>query len=217
MATFWVYDYACSLHEEWTFLLQSHWSKVKGLYIATRYLPFIILTTSLYLGFTPGGNPGKCRVFYNINTGFFIIRTYVLWNNNRILLTTMLSIFFMRLARSRASQGATRAQLVSSSSYHFFSFSRSNWVGNQEHMCSWRISPTRLYVALVKHNIFYYICGFLFSVMNIFASMLLHFVILAVLATRMHLHLWQISQRAHGSGALVYIPMSDLSSVNSTA
>ncbi|KAG1810981.1 uncharacterized protein BJ212DRAFT_1377335, partial [Suillus subaureus] len=25
---------------------------------------------------------------------------------------------------------------------------------------SWRINPSRLYVVLVKHNIFYYTCGF---------------------------------------------------------
>ncbi|KAG2038798.1 hypothetical protein BDR03DRAFT_953583 [Suillus americanus] len=106
MATFWVYDYACSLHEEWSFLLRSHWSKVKCLYIVTRYLPFIILTISLYLGFIPSGNSDKCRMFYDINTGlcivsvicsecFFILRTYALWNKNRILLVAMLSAFFV--------------------------------------------------------------------------------------------------------------------------
>ncbi|KAG1844397.1 hypothetical protein C8R48DRAFT_735666 [Suillus tomentosus] len=56
MATFWIYDYACSLHEEWSFLLQSHWSKMKGLYIVTRYLPFILLITNLYMSFTPNEN-----------------------------------------------------------------------------------------------------------------------------------------------------------------
>ncbi|KAG1810935.1 uncharacterized protein BJ212DRAFT_576368 [Suillus subaureus] len=118
MATFWVYDYTCSLHEEWTFLLRSHWSKVKGLYVVTRYLPFIILTTSLYLGFTPDGNQGKCRVFYNINTGFcivsvicsecfFIIRTYALWNKNKILLAAVLSAFCIFLAASFSISFAT--------------------------------------------------------------------------------------------------------------
>ncbi|KAG2122376.1 hypothetical protein BD769DRAFT_970760 [Suillus cothurnatus] len=111
MATIWIYDYTCSFHEEWTFLLRSHRSKVKGLYIVTRYLPFIILTTSLYLRFTPDGNLGKCRVFYSIDSGlgivsvvfsecFFILRTYALWNNNRILLAAMASTAFAFLVAS---------------------------------------------------------------------------------------------------------------------
>jgi hypothetical protein len=118
MATFWVYDFACSLHEECTYLLRSQWSKVKCLYIITRYLPFIVLTTSLYLSFNSGGNPGKCRGIYDINTGlgivsvicsewFFILRTYALWNKNRILLVTMLSIFFIFLAVSFSVSFAT--------------------------------------------------------------------------------------------------------------
>ncbi|KAG2038797.1 hypothetical protein BDR03DRAFT_953575, partial [Suillus americanus] len=106
MATFWIYDYACSLHEEWSFLLRSHWNKVKGLYIATRYLPFILLTTNLYMNFSQHENPGRCRLLANIDSGigmisaifsefFFLLRTYALWNNNRILLAAMLSTFFV--------------------------------------------------------------------------------------------------------------------------
>ncbi|KAG1729049.1 hypothetical protein EDB19DRAFT_134684 [Suillus lakei] len=105
MATFWVYDYACSLHEEWTFLLRSHWTKVKGLYIVTRYLPFILLTTNLYLSLAPNENTNKCQVLDTIDSGlrmtsvvfsecFFVLRTCALWNNNRILLAAVLSTFF---------------------------------------------------------------------------------------------------------------------------
>jgi hypothetical protein len=43
----------------------------------------------------------------------------------------------------------------------------------------------------------------------------LQFLILAILATRMHLSLWQINQHVHGSDALVCIPMSDISPANS--
>ncbi|KAG1842734.1 hypothetical protein DFJ58DRAFT_731893 [Suillus subalutaceus] len=93
---------------------------------------------------------------------------------------------------------------------------------------SWRINPSRLYVVLVNHNIFYYACGLLFSITNIFTLLLLQyayhtlfydfqFVMLAILATRMHLHLWQMNQHAHRSGAFVRIPMSDISSANPTA
>ncbi|KAG2119377.1 hypothetical protein DEU56DRAFT_836639 [Suillus clintonianus] len=61
MATFWTYDYACSLHQEWTFLLQSRWTKVKGLYIVTRFVPFLLLIGHLYLNFIPNENPDVCE------------------------------------------------------------------------------------------------------------------------------------------------------------
>ncbi|KAG2114292.1 uncharacterized protein F5147DRAFT_758957 [Suillus discolor] len=91
-----------------------------------------------------------------------------------------------------------------------------------------RTNQSRLYVVLVNHNIFYYVCGFLFSVTTVFTLLLLQdtyqtilngfqFTILATLATRMHLHLWQINQHPHGStSALVHIPMSDISFANTT-
>ncbi|KAG0693555.1 hypothetical protein DFH29DRAFT_1073224 [Suillus ampliporus] len=89
------YDYNCSLHQEWTFLLRWRWTNIKGLYIVTRYLPFILLTANLYLSFTPNENPCKCRMLDNMCSGLVIIqvvfseclsilRTSALWNNNRI-------------------------------------------------------------------------------------------------------------------------------------
>ncbi|KAG1791658.1 uncharacterized protein HD556DRAFT_632451 [Suillus plorans] len=62
MATFWTYDYACSLHEEWSFLLRSRWNKMKGLYIITRCLPVVFLATNLSIYFTPNENLGVCDV-----------------------------------------------------------------------------------------------------------------------------------------------------------
>ncbi|KAG1814808.1 hypothetical protein EV424DRAFT_1413533 [Suillus variegatus] len=78
---------------------------MKGMYIVTRYLPFILLTTDLYLSFTPDENLGKCRTLDSIGSGlamllvicsewFFILRTYVHWDNNGFLLAAMLSTFF---------------------------------------------------------------------------------------------------------------------------
>ncbi|KAG2038800.1 hypothetical protein BDR03DRAFT_981321 [Suillus americanus] len=93
---------------------------------------------------------------------------------------------------------------------------------------NWRETPGRLYVVLVQHNIFYYTCGFLLSVANMFTSLLLHysyhailddfqFVILAILATRMHRHLWQMRRQTYSSDALMQIPLSELSSAEYTA
>ncbi|KAG1835993.1 hypothetical protein DFJ58DRAFT_192568 [Suillus subalutaceus] len=261
MATFWIYDYACSIHEEWTFLLRSHWSKVKGLYIVTRYLAFILLTTGLYLSFAPNENPGKCRVFENIDTGvgmvsaifsecFFILRTYVLWNKNRILLAAMLSTFLTFVGASIGIAFTTTAPAAyatsaipgitgcyrSSTSFPLLIPTLLLSVFELGLMIltliraiqNWRINPSRLYLVLVNHSISYYACGLLFSVMNIFTLLLLQysyhtllydfqFMILTILATRMHLHLWQVNRHAHSSGALVRIPMTDMSSVDSTA
>ncbi|KAG1897880.1 uncharacterized protein F5891DRAFT_1174483 [Suillus fuscotomentosus] len=105
------YDYACSFHEEWTFLLRSHWSKMKGLYVFTRYLPFIILAVDLRMSLTPNENSSTCQMLQNVNSGlgivvatfsecFFILRTYVLWDKNRILLAVMLSTLLSFLVAS---------------------------------------------------------------------------------------------------------------------
>ncbi|KAG1854034.1 hypothetical protein C8R48DRAFT_322091 [Suillus tomentosus] len=278
MATFWTYDYACSLHEEWTFLLRSRWGKMKTLYIVTRYLPFIFLATDLYLYCTPNENPSKCRVLENTESGlgivlvivsesiarsphlmclsdlihpvFFILRTYVLWHKNIILLAAMLSTFFIILATAFSiafTTGVPAAYATSgvpgitgcyqsSTSFQYFIpflllsvFELGLMVLTLiRAIQNWRINPSRLYVALVNHNIFYYACGFLLSVTNVFASLLLQysyqnilydfeFMTLAILATRMHLHLWKTDRRAHDSGTLMHIPMSDVPSVNSTA
>ncbi|KAG2068561.1 hypothetical protein BDR04DRAFT_766112 [Suillus decipiens] len=40
---------------------------------------------------------------------------------------------------------------------------------------------------------------------------------LAILATRMHLHLWQTNRRAYDSGDPVHITMSDMSPMNFAA
>ncbi|KAG2357611.1 hypothetical protein BDR07DRAFT_1419824 [Suillus spraguei] len=252
IATFWVYDYACLIHEEWTFLLRSEWSKVKCLYIVTRYLPFIILTTLLYQYFTPNEDPGKCRMLANIcsalgmlsaicSEGFFVLRTCALWNNNRILLAAMLVVVLTFVGACigitvattapashaiSAIPGITGCYWSSSGLQLFIPFLLLSVfelglmiLTLVRAMQTWRIKSSSLYAVMVKHNIFYYTCGFLFSVANICTSLLLHysynsvlhdfqFVILAILATRMHLHLWQTNQHAHGFDTLARIPMS---------
>ncbi|KAG0693037.1 hypothetical protein DFH29DRAFT_1041979 [Suillus ampliporus] len=232
-STYATYDYACSLQEEWTFLLGSRWTKVKGLYIITRFMPFVILATNLYLNFTPTENANKCQTLINIDLSFglisatcseafFALRTYVLWNNNRFVLAAMLTGFLPKLvldasvrvssqdplvlalrlmpphhmqpARSRVSQVA---QAVPTSTSRLFSCLRFNW--------SWRTANGPMYTVLIKHNIFYYACGLFFSAVNVLTSLLLEYqyhsmfqdlqlIILAILALRMHLHLWQIEE-----------------------
>ncbi|KAG1899686.1 uncharacterized protein F5891DRAFT_1278748, partial [Suillus fuscotomentosus] len=286
------YDYACSLHEEWTFLLRSRWCKMKGLYIVTRYLSLIFLATDLYLYFSPNENPGKCRVLENIQSGtctvhscmhvlpegyyfsltglgtvlvisseyFFVSRTYVLWNKNRILLAAIVCTSFVSSKSTHNIQASGRciSQIVivatfgivfvtdvpaayatstipgitgcyqSPSSYQLFIpflllslFEMGLLILTLIHAIqSWWANQSRLYVLLVNHNISYYACGFLFSVTNVITPLLLQdsyqtilnsvqFIMLAILATRMHLHLWEVNRHPRGStSALVHIPMS---------
>ncbi|KAG2060805.1 hypothetical protein BDR06DRAFT_1016783 [Suillus hirtellus] len=244
---------------EWTFLLRSHWGKMKIMYIVTRYLPFIILAIDLYMSFAPNENPAKCRVLQNINPGldlvlvifsecFFILRTYALWNRNRFLLVAMLLTLFAVLG---ASTGITFSTTISAahatspipgitgcyrSSTNYWLFIPFLLLSVFElglmiltlipAIRSWRTNSNGLYAVLVNHNISYYACGLLFSAANIFTSLLLEysyhsvfydfeFMILAILATRMHLHLWKTNRHPHDStSALAHVPMSDMSFAN---
>ncbi|KAG2361979.1 hypothetical protein BDR07DRAFT_1087872 [Suillus spraguei] len=193
----WIYDYACSLHEEWTFLLRSDWSKVKGLYIVTRYHPFIYLTTVLWKYFTTNENQDTCRVLTDLGSGlaiasiifsecFFILRTYVLWNKNKILLAAMASTCFVFLV---ASLGSGIADTVPTTYCHKVSgfgslipflllivFELGLMILTLiRAIQSWRMSSSRLYVVLVKHNIFYYTCGLLLSGVNVLAILLFQY------------------------------------------
>ncbi|KAG2069330.1 hypothetical protein BDR04DRAFT_711009 [Suillus decipiens] len=250
MATFWCYDYMCSLHEEWTYLHRSDWNKVKGLYIVTRYLPLSLLAIVLRTSFNPNETLGRCLVLITLDSGlcivliflsecFFVLRTYVLWNNNRILLAAMLSAFFACLVASFGSLFGTYTGPTAYETNHFpgvadcyqskpkFAFFMTFILLTMFELGlmiltliraiqSWQLSSSRLYVVLVKHNIFYYACGLLLSVANILASLFLEYsyynmlyvfeaMTLAILATRMHLHLWQTKRRAYHSSDPVHI------------
>ncbi|KAG1803275.1 hypothetical protein EV424DRAFT_1351558 [Suillus variegatus] len=253
-------------YTKWTFLLQSHWSKMKGLYIVTRYLPFILLIINLYMSFTPNENLVKCGMLVNITSGFFIIRTYVFWNKNKILLAAILVTYLVSSKSTHHTQasgksisqlclvgsvsiiidttvsaayatipipGVTGCYQSSTSDQIFIPFVIFSvfGLGNQEHICvqtpadSWRRNQSHLYVVLMNHNILYYACVLLFSVMNIFTALLLQdsyqtvldgiqFLALATVATRMHIHLWQTNQHLRGSSGLVHIRLSDMSLFN---
>ncbi|KAG2155253.1 uncharacterized protein EDB93DRAFT_93040 [Suillus bovinus] len=209
VATFWIYDYACCVHEEWRFLLKSRWTKMKG-------LDLVLIIFSEW---------------------FFILRIYVLWDNHRILLVAMLSTFLSFLGASSGIVIATTATASYATSAisgitGCYQSSTTYWLFIPflllsvlqlglmmltliRTMQDWRRNSSCLYDVLVKHSISYYACGLLFSVTNVFILLLLHssyrviffqFMILATLATRMHLHLWQVNH-AQGSSSSMHIPM----------
>lgn len=253
MATFWTYDYACSIHEEGTFLFCSRWRVVKLLYVITRYVPFLLFVAHLYLNFIPDETSDTCQFVNNIcsclslvsfvrSECFFILRTYVLWNNNKVVLAVMLSTFVTAFAGSVAAVFSATAvapfetSLIpgitgcyqSSGSMKLFVpylllFGLELLLISLTLTCAiqtWRITNNRLYVVMVKHNIFYYACGLVFSIVNVLTSLLLDYaysgmfqdfqcIIHAILATRMYLHLWH-AERNGDFSAFTSISLSDL-------
>ncbi|OAX32042.1 hypothetical protein K503DRAFT_860508 [Rhizopogon vinicolor AM-OR11-026] len=250
MVTFWTYDYTCSLNEEWTFLLESRWTKVKGLYIVTRYVPFLFFIGHLYMNFT-NETPRKCHVMNTMSEAlslisvissecFFILRTYALWNHNRIVLAAMLFSFFAVIVASVSVLFATTIPApfqtsaipgitgcYQDSNIQLFIPFLLLFVLELGLMIltliraiqNWRTTNGPLYTVLLKHNIEYYACGLFFSAANILTSLFLHYayssllhnlqlIILAILATRMHLHLWHADRFLRGSDALMFIPMT---------
>ncbi|KAG0703287.1 hypothetical protein DFH29DRAFT_448365 [Suillus ampliporus] len=188
MATFWTYDYICSLHQEWTFLLRSRWTKVKCLYIATRFVPFLIFTGNLYMNFNPNGSSVTC------SGGFFVLRTCALWNNNRLVFAAMVTTFFAVIVACIGTSFASNATTPFVTStipgitgcldnvgfftpfliLFLFELGLLSLTLVRAMQC-WRISSSALYVVLIKHNIFYYACGMFFSAVNVFTSRFLHY------------------------------------------
>ncbi|KAG1827897.1 hypothetical protein EV424DRAFT_1345210 [Suillus variegatus] len=109
LVTIWTYDYISSLHEEWTFLLRSRWTKVKALYIIARYVPFSLVAADLYMIFAPNKDADAVSVQRTcplmndadcvnspemLDVDEYLLITYALWNKNRIVLVAMLSALF---------------------------------------------------------------------------------------------------------------------------
>ncbi|KAG1809150.1 uncharacterized protein BJ212DRAFT_1484657 [Suillus subaureus] len=254
-----IYDYICSLHEEWTFLLWSRWTKVKVLYIIARYVPFLITTVHLYLAVAPDENTNKCQILVYIITSLglisltcseclFVLRTYALWNKSKILLVAMLSslfavtvssfiISFTSIIISYSTGSAIPGCHQSFGSFSFFMPFTLMFVFQLVLVSltlvrvirSWRSARRPLYAILLKHNIFYYACGLFLSAVNVLVPLLPFFdsvsyflpegfetFILAILATRMHLHLWHMNQHVDGSDTIVWISMSDMSPADRT-
>ncbi|KAG2139600.1 uncharacterized protein EDB93DRAFT_1106089 [Suillus bovinus] len=211
-ATFWTYDYVCSLYQELTFLTQSRWTKVKGLYILTRYMPLLLFVGHLYLNFVPNNNPDECQMINNICSCFFIIRTYALWNQNKSVLIAMLIGFIAVIVASVGVLFSATADAPFDTSTIPGITGCYQSTGSDEMFVPFvllfalELARAPLYDVLLKHNIFYYLCGLFFSMVNALTCLLLQYaynamfqdfqlIILAILATRMHLHLWHVDRR----------------------
>ncbi|KAG1739472.1 uncharacterized protein EDB91DRAFT_386942 [Suillus paluster] len=181
---------------------------------------------------------------------FFVLRTYALWNNDRYVLAVMLTGFLAVLVASIITSFSANATTpfptstilnitgCSSSADLFipciilFAFELGLLsLTLIRAIQSWRSVNGPIYAILVKHNIFYYACGLFFSALDVLTLLLLdyqyhvmfrdfQFIILAILALRMHLQLWQINEHAHGPDTLMSdfmcIPLTDITSAVGT-
>ncbi|KAG1844400.1 hypothetical protein C8R48DRAFT_678421 [Suillus tomentosus] len=174
-----IYDYACLLHEE------------------------------------------KCLVLDNAELGFFILRTYVLWNNNRILLAVMLYAFSTFIGASTGLTFATTAPATyptsaipgitgcyqSSTTFRFFIpfllfsvFDLGVLLSSRNPHAHMR--HTQLANKPKSSHIMHAVFCSRWRTYSHHCFSIFQFMILATLATRMHLHLWQTNQHSHSSSAL---------------
>ncbi|KAG1809145.1 uncharacterized protein BJ212DRAFT_619218 [Suillus subaureus] len=168
---------------------------------------------------------------------------YVLWNRNRILLVAMLSSLFAVtvlctiISFTPIVIGYFTANVIPDCPKSFGSFSffipfalllvfQLVLVSLTlvRVIQSWQLAKGPLYAILLKHNIFYYACGLLLSIINVLVPLLplpdfisyflpegLETFILVILATRMHLHLWHMDQHVDTSDIVAWIYMPDMS------
>ncbi|OJA16681.1 hypothetical protein AZE42_06974 [Rhizopogon vesiculosus] len=321
VATFWTYDYVCSLHDEvrrvsgklqFDVIDDDMLSEVdvpasialdqgkRPLYRYTilAFSPAHRTSISVSVDFSPIESSNECRSISNIcesfalisaifsecispfpvtplppnsiHSGFFILRTYALWNKNKIVLGAILTAAFAIIVTSISVLFATTNvapfetsaipaitgcyQDSGSSSFGLFVpflllFVFELGLAFLTVLCaiqSWRTASNPLLTVLLKHNVFYYACGLFFSAVNVLTLLFLHVrasiiitepwvidiphtqyayhamfeqlqvMILAILATRMHLHLWHAEQHRHDydSENLLPIPMSHVPESN---
>ncbi|KAG1738228.1 hypothetical protein EDB19DRAFT_2025439 [Suillus lakei] len=208
MATFWIYDYACSIREEGKFLLCSRWSKVKFLYVVTRYVPFLLLAALSYVNLVPDETLDTCQFVTNVHLAlgtialvgsecFFILRTYVLWNSNKVVLTVMLSTSAVSCMqyRSFAMRTKYQAMTVGSAVVGFSAtatapFETSSVTGSTG--CYQSSDSGKLSVPFLLLVGFELMCYIMRVVCYTYRGMFQDFQIIihVILATRMHLHLW---------------------------
>ncbi|KAG1842735.1 hypothetical protein DFJ58DRAFT_844553 [Suillus subalutaceus] len=159
--------------------------QVKGLYIVTRYLAFILSHHGLYQ--MPVFENIDHRRWYGIShflrmylsfpriLCFFILRTYVLWNKNRILLAAMLSTF---LIHQQTFVGASIGIAFTTTAPAAYATSAIPGITG----CYRSSTSFPLLIPTLLLSVF----ELVFSVMNIFTLLLL-----------------QVNRHAHSSGALI--------------
>ncbi|KAG2132920.1 uncharacterized protein EDB93DRAFT_1255036 [Suillus bovinus] len=131
------------------------------------------------------------QISLTCSESFFALRTYALWNNNKIVLVGLLSTAFAMVVTSVGIRFAIIATSYTAipdvpgcswstkgvSYLMLFIFLFVFQLGLVSLTLirviqSWRSAKGDLYAIFVKHNLFYYACGFIFSVVNVIMPVL---------------------------------------------
>ncbi|KAG1779231.1 hypothetical protein EV702DRAFT_1044154 [Suillus placidus] len=83
------------------FIRRSRWGTVKLLYLACRYLPFVLLATDTYQVLQPALPLSQCEPYVKMNSWLqgitfaaaecvFILRTYAIWGRSRMILIILM-------------------------------------------------------------------------------------------------------------------------------
>ncbi|KAF8074016.1 hypothetical protein FPV67DRAFT_781398 [Lyophyllum atratum] len=96
-----LYEYACTLSTEVTFIWKAPWNIPKVLYLAARYPPFVVLPALVYLHQFQCESyqrllPWPAKVCICVCESIFALRTWAVWNRNRNI-TIFFFIFFPTL------------------------------------------------------------------------------------------------------------------------
>ncbi|KAG1728323.1 hypothetical protein EDB19DRAFT_1832778 [Suillus lakei] len=207
----------------WTFLLRSRWTKIKSLYIIARYAPFFLITVYLWLSLAQDENSSECQTLnksFLITYALWNNNRIVLVAMMLFLLALIVASVSISMTTNTSSDVTTSAIpgipgcSLNLQGVQFFLPFIMLFVFQLGLVSltlvrviqSWRLAKGHLYAVVVKHNIYYYACALLLSAVNVLLPILisdsiydtllehLEIFILAILATRMHLHLWRIDR-----------------------
>ncbi|KAG1895810.1 uncharacterized protein F5891DRAFT_1175476 [Suillus fuscotomentosus] len=165
------YDYISSFHEEWTFLLQLRWTKVKALYIIARYVPFSLVTADLYMIFAPNKDAdAKCWMLMNIYSCLGVVSLTFSESMLFTLFAITVSFIGFWFATSDATTSTISGTVGCSWNMHIIHFSMpflpsfvfALGLFFLALICviqSWRTARGPLGAILVQHNMFYYTCS----------------------------------------------------------
>ncbi|KAH7929170.1 hypothetical protein BV22DRAFT_1192237 [Leucogyrophana mollusca] len=128
-----VYDYILTFDLELTHILGQPWGMVKGIYLFTKYMPFIDTTTLiLYSGILPGPSERACHIAMGFVAYMYpfcmfvaeiiiLVRTWAIWGRGRklgvVLAVLTVAIFIVGCyftaisVRALASSAASRSML----------------------------------------------------------------------------------------------------------
>ncbi|KAJ8591676.1 hypothetical protein M405DRAFT_860356 [Rhizopogon salebrosus TDB-379] len=247
VAAFWTYDLMLRFQEDAAFLAQAKWNVAKFLYIAARYMPFLMASVCLVFDQVLYTGNVDCQILGDLATGttflgtltlfcaecIFVLRTCAMWKVasylRRVMFIVMsvvtiagLIVFctfrgrythVLHVPACKALEVAKEPRLLGVALLVLLILEFALIILTVLKATQSRGSTlVPLLTLLLKHNMFYHGCGFLFSVVNLLCVALLKYeyhtffltaqiTIHTILATRMQYQLWDVdrARRCHPS------------------